>query len=150
MMRRITTAARSVTDAIRTSADRHMRLVLALLVATHLGLVVLDLAGRAAYGGIEPTWLGDAVDSPILPIGSSLIAFGLLVSPHPPRLLRVLWASDAWLTTWASLNLAVGLTAGRPVSLVGPLLAFAMAGVSAVATDYWATRETRGPAWTES
>ena len=47
-MMRITAAARSVTDAIRTSADRHMRLVLALLAAAHLGLVVLDLAGRAA------------------------------------------------------------------------------------------------------
>lgn len=146
---RITTAARAVTEAIRTSADRHMRLVLVLLVAAHLGLVVLDLAGRAAYGGIEPTLLGDAVDSPILPIGSALIACGLLVSPHPPRLLRVLWASTAWLVTWAGLNLAVGLTAGRPVSLVGPLLALVMAGLSAVAADFWATRETQEPAWTK-
>ena len=111
-----------------------------LVMLTLLTMVVLDVTDRATYQTVV------LVDLRLLLIvaNSSLwIIFGLAcfvwlaVFRKPPQLVWGLWFATALFAAWGVLNLAIGLRANPPVSLVGPMLMLVLAAPLA-----WFTADT--------
>lgn len=91
-------------------------------VTANFLLAILHFTGYAEFRSIEPTIVGNWVVSPGWGLLFLLTGVWLLIFQRPPRVVWGLWTSVATFVIWGTLDLAVGMMASHPVSLLGPLL----------------------------
>lgn len=96
----------------------------------------LHIFNLAEFRSIEPTILGNWVTSPFWGWIFILTGVWLLIFQRPPRVVWGLWVSVATFIIWGTLDLAVGLMASHPVSILGPaLLLFVASPVAWLAAE---------------
>lgn len=96
----------------------------------------LHIFNLAAFRSIEPTMLGNWVTSEYWGWIFIITGIWLLIFQKPPKVVWGLWVSVATFVIWGSLDLAVGLMASHPVSLLGPsALLFLVAPVAWLAAE---------------
>lgn len=117
-----------------------MRMVGGIVAAGHLLILALALADRATYQTIEPSLLGDVVDSPAWNVLFVAVPLEVALSRSAIWEARAFLLSFTVLLVWGGLNLTVGVTADRPVGLLGPSLALLLAALSLVCANHWQTR----------
>lgn len=122
---------------------RWMRAAVIFPALTHATLVMLDLLGVATYQSIRHTLLADMVASPLWLPTNLAVLLALAWCRKPPEVIWALSASAAVLGAWGGLNLAVGLSASRPVSLTGPSMVLVVAVGAIVLGVLWRRSEER-------
>lgn len=96
----------------------------------------LHIFNLAEFRSIEPTMLGNWVTSEYWGWIFIITGIWLLIFQKPPKVVWGLWVSVATFVIWGSLDLAVGLMASHPVSLLGPAaLLFLVAPVAWLAAE---------------
>lgn len=101
---------------------KHELASLNITIVANIVMFALHYTDLAEFRSIEPTILGNWVQHRGWSFVFLITAVWLIFCRRPPRVVWGLWVSVATFTIWGTLDLAVGLTASHPVSLLGPLM----------------------------